>query len=387
MHRVMVVYGTRPEAIKVAPLVTALTEAPRYHPIVVVTAQHRQLLDQVNEVFGIEPDVDLRLGTHGQTLADVTSGVVTGLDSLLDDNRPDTIVVQGDTTTTMAAAVAASYHKIPVVHLEAGLRSGDLHSPFPEEINRKLTAQITRLHLAPTEGSRENLLEEGVDPDTVLVTGNTVIDALRWASRAWGDYREPALCRLGDHGRVLVVTAHRRESWDGGIAAVGRALARIAAQEPDLCIVFPIHPNPVVRDAVLPTLAPYPNIVVTEPLHYGDFARLLGKAHLVLTDSGGIQEEAPSLGTPVLVMRNNTERPEAVTAGTAALVGTGEDRIVAGVTKLLHDPATYDRMANAVNPYGDGRAAERALAGLDHMFGYGPPPEPFRPRTYAPTLL
>lgn len=382
MRRVMLVYGTRPEAIKVAPLVEVLAKAERYEPVVVVTGQHRMMLDQVNEVFGITPDVDLELAAPGQSLADITSRVVSGLNALFQRQRPDAVVVQGDTTTTMASALAAFYHRIPVVHLEAGLRSGDPYSPFPEEINRKLTTQVTRLHLAPTEGNYDNLIGEGVPSDQVLVTGNTVIDALQWASQTVHRYRDRTLEQLPETtggGPVMVVTAHRRESWDGGIDSVGRALAQIAEQERDARIVFPIHPNPVVREAVLPHVAPHPNVLVTEPLHYGDFARLLGRADLVLTDSGGIQEEAPSLGKPVLVMRDTTERPEAVQAGTAALVGTDQEQIVHGVTTLLHEPAEYRRMANAVNPYGDGRAAERALAALDYLFGFGPRPEPFTP--------
>jgi UDP-N-acetylglucosamine 2-epimerase (non-hydrolysing) len=378
VRRIMVFYGTRPEAIKVAPLVAALKESPLFTPTVVVTAQHLEMLDQVNDFFGIKPDVDLDMMRPGQSLGRLTERVVGRLDPLMADERPDAVVVQGDTTTTFTGALTAFYHRIPVVHLEAGLRTGDAYSPFPEETNRRLTTTLARLHLAPTAGSRDNLLRESVPPGSILVTGNTVIDALMWANRAAA--RQPESYEPYGDGPIMVVTAHRRESWDGGMESIGRALSRIATREPDLRIVFPIHPNPVIRRSVLPHLDGHPNITVTEPLEYGAFARLLGRAHLALTDSGGIQEEAPSLGTPVLVMRDTTERPEAISAGTAALVGTDEDRIVSGVTGLLRSPSAYRRMAGAVNPYGDGRAAERAVAALAHLFGLGPSPEPFSPQ-------
>lgn len=378
MRRIMVVYGTRPEAIKVAPLVTALRKSHHFSPTVVVTGQHRELLDQVNDLFDIKPDVDLGILRPGQSLGQLTERAVHGLDPVMARERPDAVVVQGDTTTTFTGALTAFYHRIPVVHLEAGLRTDDVFSPYPEEVNRRLTATLTRLHLAPTAGSRNNLLRESVPPESVLVIGNTVIDALVQASRMVAPHQDPP--ELDGDRPIMVVTAHRRESWDGGMESIGRALSRIATKEPDLRIIFPIHPNPVIRHAVLPHLRGHPNITVVEPLEYGAFARLLGRAHLVLTDSGGIQEEAPTLGKPVLVMRDTTERPEAVSAGTVALVGTDEDRIVSGVTHLLHSPAAYRRMANAVNPYGDGHAAERAVAALDHLFGLGPRPEPFCPR-------
>jgi len=377
VRRIMIVYGTRPEAIKIAPLVPRLAESPHFEPVVAVTGQHRELLDQVNDVFGIRPDFDLDLLTRGQTLAEITSRATRDLDELLERVKPEAVVVQGDTTTTLVGALTAFYRQIPVVHLEAGLRTHDPLSPFPEEINRRLTTQLTDLHLAPTPESRDNLLNESVSPESVVVTGNTVIDALLTASRTELPFAEPRLAGLSDDRQVLVVTAHRRESWDGGIEAIARALAEVADRQPDLDIVFPIHPNPVVRDAVLPYLAERSNVLVTEPLAYGDFARLLRRAHLVLTDSGGIQEEAPSLGTPVLVTRDNTERPEAIQAGTAALVGTDEARIVQTVLTLVRSPREHRRMATAINPYGDGRAADRAVAALDHRFGLGPPAEPF----------
>ncbi|GAA2290007.1 UDP-N-acetylglucosamine 2-epimerase (non-hydrolyzing) [Nonomuraea roseoviolacea subsp. roseoviolacea] len=379
VRRVMVVYGTRPEAIKVAPLVVGLAEAALFEPVVVVTGQHRELLDQVHETFGIEPDADLGIMRQGQTLAELTSRAVSGLDGLVAACRPDAVVVQGDTTTTLAGALAAFYHQVPVVHLEAGLRSGDLFSPFPEEANRCLTSRIATLHLAPTSDSAGNLLREGVPAESVVVTGNTVVDALLKSTSMVHGYREPRLAGLDDDGRrVIVVTAHRRESWGHRMEGIARALSRLAAAgRRDVRLVFPMHPNPELRRTLLPRLGRHPNITLTEPLHYGDFARLLRRSYLVLTDSGGIQEEAPSLDKPVLVMRDTTERPEAIRTGAARLVGTEEDGIVAGVSGLLHSPEEYRRMARARNPYGDGRATERVLAALAHLFGLGPRPVPF----------
>jgi UDP-N-acetylglucosamine 2-epimerase (non-hydrolysing) len=293
------------------------------------------------------------------------------------------VVVQGDTTTVFAAALAAFYEKIPVAHLEAGLRTGDPHSPYPEEINRQMATRLAALHLAPTATSRANLLAERVDPASVVVTGNTVIDALLWTVRQPAGLGEPrygdqALDRLDrDDGPVLLVTAHRRESWGEPLRAVGRALSRIAGAHPGLRIAFPIHRNPVVRDAIIPAIAGLPNVIVTEPLPYAGFARLMNRSTVILTDSGGVQEEGPSLGKPVLVLRDTTERPEAISAGTVRLVGTDEDQIVADVGRLLTDIAAHAAMANAINPYGDGRAAERAVAALAHFFRLGPPAEEF----------
>ena len=371
-RKVMVVYGTRPEAIKVAPLIRALDESDWCTPQVAVTAQHRSMLDQVNNVFGIKPEFDLDIHMPGQTLAQITTRALTGVHTLLAEQRPDAVVVQGDTTTVLAAALAAFYEKIPVAHLEAGLRTGDCYSPYPEEVNRQLATRLSALHLAPTRTSRANLLSEKVDPATIVVTGNTVIDALLWTvgrepelgERRYGDPRLDVL----DHsaGPVLLVTAHRRESWGEPLHAVGRALSRIAGAHPGLRIAFPIHRNPVVRDAILPAVAGLPNVIVTDPLPYAAFARLMSRATLILTDSGGVQEEGPSLGKPVLVMRDTTERPEAVSAGSVRLVGTDEDRLVAAVGELLTDVAAYAAMANVVNPYGDGSAAEQIVNVLRH---------------------
>jgi UDP-N-acetylglucosamine 2-epimerase (non-hydrolysing) len=377
-RKIMVVYGTRPEAIKLAPLIQALAGSAFFVPVAAVTAQHRSMLDQVNHVFGVKPQFDLNIHRPGQTLAEITMRALHGVHCLLVEQRPDAMVVQGDTTTVFAAALAAFYEQIPVVHLEAGLRTGDPYSPYPEEINRQLATRLAALHLAPTSTSRSNLLAENVDPGTVVVTGNTVIDALLWTVGRQFDYGDPVLSDLDDvDAPLLLVTAHRRESWGNPMRAVGRALARIAREHPDLRIVFPIHRNPVVREAILPAIEGLPNVTVTEPLPYSSFARLMNRSTVILTDSGGVQEEGPSLGKPVLVMRDTTERPEAVRAGTVRLVGTDEDLIVKEVGRLLTDPVAYAAMANAVNPYGDGRAAERAVAALAHHFGLGPAPEPF----------
>jgi UDP-N-acetylglucosamine 2-epimerase (non-hydrolysing) len=382
-RRIMVIYGTRPEAVKVAPLVKALDESEWFTPQVAVTAQHRSMLDQVNDVFSIKPEFDLDIHAPGQTLADITTRALAGVNALVAEQRPDAVVVQGDTTTVFAAALAAFYEKVPVVHLEAGLRTGNRYSPYPEEINRQLATRLAVLHLAPTPVSKANLLREQVDPGSVVVTGNTVIDALLWTVHrppGLGEprYGDPRLDVLDlDGGPVLLVTAHRRESWGEPLRAVGRALSRIAGAHPGLRIAFPIHRNPLVRDAIIPAVAGLPNVIVTDPLPYAAFARLMARSTLILTDSGGVQEEGPSLGKPVLVMRDTTERPEAVEAGTARLIGTDEDRIVAAVSELLTDVAAYSAMANAVNPYGDGLAARRAVGALAHHFRLGPPAEEF----------
>ena len=294
---------------------------------------------------------------------------------------------KGIPATVFAAALAAFYEQIPVVHLEAGLRTGDPYSPYPEEINRRLATRLSALHLAPTATSRSNLLTENVAAGSIVVTGNTVIDALLWTVGRQLDYGDPALADLDwTDAPVLLVTAHRRESWGAPMQAIGRALARIARAHPGLRIVFPIHRNPLVRDAITPAISGLPNVAVTEPLPYGGFARLMSRASVILTDSGGVQEEGPSLGKPVLVMRDTTERPEAVQAGTVKLVGTDEDLIVSTTGRLLTDAAAYESMANAVNPYGDGHAAERSVAALAHYFGLGPAPEEFDPASSAPPV-
>lgn len=369
---IMPIYGTRPEAIKMAPIVTALQNSDQFECVVTVTGQHREMLDQVNEIFDITPDHDLNIIQPRQTLNGVLTRTVEGLDRIFEDTPPDAVVVQGDTTTSTAAAIAAFYRGIPVIHAEAGLRSFNLFSPFPEEANRKITSQITSLHLAPTATSKENLLREAITEEDIVVTGNTVIDALLHTVEQQLPFTDPQLEKIASSGtRVLLVTTHRRENQGEAMRGVGRALARIADAEPELTVVLPAHRNPVVREAVLPAIEGKPNVVVTEPLAYGEFTRMLSVAHVVLTDSGGVQEEAPSLGKPVLVMRENTERPEAVTAGTVKLIGTDEERIVTEVDRLLNDADAYQAMANAVNPYGDGKAAERSLAAIEQMFDVG----------------
>jgi UDP-N-acetylglucosamine 2-epimerase (non-hydrolysing) len=378
----MCVFGTRPEAIKMAPVVLALKEEQGLQVTVAVTGQHRQMLDSVLRLFGIVPDFDLDILQQRQTLTEITTRVLERLTPVVESQRPDMVIVQGDTTTTFVGALAAFYHRVAVAHVEAGLRTGDPYSPFPEEVNRRLTTRLTNLHLAPTPWARQNLLDEGIDSRHVVVTGNTVIDALRWAISRSARFDHPALTDLDEDTRpVLLVTIHRRETWGAPMVEVGKALAEIAVAEPRLIVVFPVHRNPVVREAVLPPVTGLPNVRVVEPLGYADFARLIARSTLVLTDSGGLQEEAPSLGKPVLVLRDTTERPEAVRAGTARLVGTQKATVRDAVLGLLHDPHAYAAMATAVNPYGDGRAAGRVIAAIRHYFGQGGPPEQFQQTT------
>lgn len=368
----MPIYGTRPEAIKMAPIVEALKNSDIFDCVVTVTGQHRAMLDQVNDLFGIAPDHDLNIIQQRQTLNSILTRTIDGLDALFPLTLPDAVIVQGDTTTSTAAAIAAFYHHIPVIHLEAGLRSGNLFSPFPEEANRKLTSQIASLHLAPTSESKANLVAENVPKDDIVVTGNTVIDALLQTVQKSVPFTDARLEDLvASNRRILLATTHRRENQGDAMEGIGRALARIAVEHPNLAVVLPLHKNPAVREAVLPSLEGVSNVITTEPLAYGEFTRLLSHSYIVLTDSGGVQEEAPSLGKPVLVMRENTERPEAVSAGTVALIGTDEHRIVSEVQQLLHSQDKFDAMANAVNPYGDGLAAERSVAAIAHLLGLG----------------
>ncbi len=384
---VMVVAGTRPEAIKLAPVVLELTASPVFDVRLALTAQHREMADEVLSLFSIRASHDLNIVQPGQTLADVTTRALRGLADLITNDRPDIVVVQGDTTTTFAGALAAFYADVPVVHVEAGLRTGNARSPFPEEINRRLVTQLTDLHLAPTQTNRANLEAEGIEASRIVVTGNTVIDGLLWAVDQSCGYGDPRLADLdADPRRVLVVTAHRRESWGPSMQAIGMALADLARAEPELLIVFPIHPNPMVREAILPAVDGLANVLMVEPLGYGSFAALLRRAHILLTDSGGIQEEGPSLGKPVLVMRDTTERPEAVRAGTVRLVGTGRAAIVASVLELLRDDSAYRAMARAVNPYGDGRAATRTVAAMAHYLRLGPPTVEFAPEAQPSPL-
>jgi UDP-N-acetylglucosamine 2-epimerase (non-hydrolysing) len=379
----MLVFGTRPEAIKMAPVVRAVQESSVLRPQIVVTGQHREMLDQVLEVFDLQPDVDLDLLTPKQTLTDVTVRVLGRLEPVLQDMAPEAVVVQGDTTTTMATSLAAHYARIPLIHVEAGLRTNDRWSPYPEEINRRLTSHLTSLHLAPTPLARTNLLAENISPESVVVTGNTVIDALLWTVDRNPAYGQPELERIdrGDQP-VLLVTAHRRESWGPAMQRIAEAVGELADRYPSLAIVVPMHRNPVVRDILVPRLGALPNVMLTEPMAYAPFARLMNRATVLLTDSGGVQEEGPSLGKPVLVMRDTTERPEAIEAGTAKLVGTDAQAIVTAVSELLDDQSAYDRMANAVNPYGDGRAASRCARAVSKFLGLSAHPvEEFAPQS------
>lgn len=382
--RIMTIYGTRPEAIKVAPIIKAIDAAEDLESITVVTGQHREMLDQVNTMFEIVPDHDLDIMSSGQSLNGIVAKVISGVDEILEREAPDAVIVQGDTSTVMGAAVASFNRQIPVIHLEAGLRSGDINSPFPEEANRKLTSQIAALHLAPTSTSKANLTREDVRENDIVVTGNSVIDTLMFATE---NLRVPfederleqlrAAKEAGTGGRVLLVTAHRRENLGDAMEGIGEAVAELARKYPDLTVVFPIHKNPKVRKAIRPAVKGLENVLLIEPLAYAEFTQLLSLADLVLTDSGGVQEEAPSLGKPVLVMRENTERPEAVVAGTVKLIGTHCQRLVDEVSLLLDSREAYAGMANAVNPYGDGQAAARTLEAIRWKFLGGDRPADF----------
>ena len=368
---IMTVYGTRPEAIKVAPVVSALQADDRFHSVVVSTGQHREMLQQVNQRFGIEPNHDLMLMQPGQSLNQIVSRAVAGLDKIIEAETPDVIIAQGDTSTAMGAALAGFHRGVAVVHLEAGLRTGNISSPFPEEANRKIIGQVASLHLAPTQESRENLRRENFRSKDIVVTGNTVIDALLAASNWEVEFDDARLRDACASTRELVlVTTHRRENLDA-MKEIGGALQDLATAYPDRIFALPLHLNPKVRDAVLPAVEHLPNVIITDPLPYDQFTALMNRATIVLTDSGGVQEEAPSLGKPVLVMRENTERPEAVVAGTVKLVGTDRQRIVAETRNLLDNEAAYNAMAYAVNPYGDGMAAARTVAAIAELTGVG----------------
>jgi UDP-N-acetylglucosamine 2-epimerase (non-hydrolysing) len=374
---VLVVYGTRPEAIKLAPVVRALRADPEIRPVVAVTGQHREMLDQVNGLFGIEPDIDLDLMSHGASISAITRAVLEHLEQVLDEVRPHAVVVQGDTTSAFAASYAAFLAGHPVVHVEAGLRTGHRRSPFPEEANRRLTSVLADLHLAPTAAAHDNLLSEGVDPGTVVVTGNTVIDALHWVVSQPVTFSDPALAGLGIERELVLVTAHRRESWGDRMHEAMLGLRDVAEARSEIDLVLPMHPNPVVRDSIVEVLGDLPNVVLTEPLAYAEFAHLLGRARLVVTDSGGVQEEAPGLGKPVLVLRETTERPEGVEAGVVRLIGTDRETVAHEVDRLLTDSEAHAAMARAVNPYGDGHAAGRCHHAIRALLGLGVMPEHF----------
>lgn len=358
----MVVFGTRPEAIKMAPVILALNKRDKIQCRVTVTAQHREMLDQVMQLFQIKPDFDLNIMRPGQTLIEVTTRALTGLNEVFQQDCPEMVLVHGDTTTTFAASLAAFYSKIPVGHVEAGLRTGNKYSPFPEEMNRKLTGSLTDFHFAPTPVARDNLLNEGIQSDHIFVTGNTVIDALLSTVKQeyiFADEEIRMILEKEKGRRLIMVTTHRRENLGEPMRQIYRALADILVLYPDTYIIFPVHKNPKVREVVAEVLGTNSRVHLIEPLDYEPFVNLMAKAYLILTDSGGIQEEAPSLGKPVLVVRDTTERPEAVTAGTVSLVGTAYSKVFAELDWLLKDKRAYQAMAMSINPYGEGRAAEK----------------------------
>jgi len=369
--KVMTVFGTRPEAIKMAPIVLELTKYPDLiTPIVTVTAQHRDMLDQVLGLFQIKPDHDLDIMAAGQTLFDITTKAMMGLDKVLSEENPDIVLVHGDTTTTFAGALAAFYHQTTVGHVEAGLRTHNKYSPFPEEMNRKLTGSLTDLHFAPTDTAAANLAEENIKGDNVFVTGNTVIDALH--KTVCEDYKfDNEMLQNIDYKnkKIILVTTHRRENLGEPMRHVYKALRQIVDEFADVEIVFPVHKNPKVREVVQAELGDMPNVHLIDPLDYEPFANLMYRSYLILTDSGGVQEEAPALGKPVLVLRETTERPEAVAAGTVKLIGTDKKRIYDETKALLLDPLEYDRMSGACNPYGDGKAAKRIIEAILWKYG------------------
>lgn len=372
---IMPVFGTRPEAIKMFPVVRALKARPELETRLCISAQHREMLDQVLAIAGLEPDVDLDVMQQNQSLDELLARLVTRLGATFDQEQPSRILVHGDTLTTMAATIAAYFRKIPVGHVEAGLRSGDIYHPWPEEVNRKVTAAIADLNFAPTETAAEALRKENIPANRIFVTGNTVIDALLSTRQVLAEKPELAvtvnnLVSRFAGKRIIAVTSHRRENFGDGMRAIADAVRSIA-NRPDVAVIFPVHPNPNVRPAMELALNGLDNVALIDPLDYPNFVALLDHSHLVLTDSGGVQEEAPSLGKPVLVMRDTTERPEGVEAGTAILVGSDRDRIIGGVHKLLDDEALYRQMSTAHNPFGDGKAAERIAKIIVDSAGMG----------------
>lgn len=376
--RVMSVFGTRPEAIKMCPLVLELKSRPEFESIVCVTAQHREMLDSVLDTFSVQPDYDLNIMEANQTLSGITGKILTLLGSVLKEAQPDIVLVHGDTTTTFASALAAFYEKIPVGHVEAGLRTYDRYSPYPEEMNRCMVGRLAEYHFAPTVQNRKNLEKEAVT-GSVFVTGNTVIDAMKYTVNG-KPFHCDALNRLDFQKKVIAMTCHRRENYGEPMEQIFSAVARLAVAFPETTVVYPVHLSPVVQNAARAHLESLPNVLLTEPLDAMDMHKLMDRSYMVMTDSGGIQEEAPALGKPVLVLRRETERPEAVAAGTVILAGTEETRIFDLASELLTDPEKYDSMAHAVNPYGDGCACRRIADAL--AFGFGlcnTPPEEFLP--------
>lgn len=399
--RCLIVIGTRPEAIKLVPVVLALKASAGIIPFVVTTGQHEHLVDPILRLAGITPDASFDIGRPGMTINEIARSVMANVETLLDELRsgperrtrprltspfakgearfPGFALVHGDTTSALAAGLAASYARLPVFHLEAGLRTGDRNSPFPEELNRTLLASIASFHLSPTHSNKETLIREGVTPSTVMVTGNTGIDALQWAASLEVPWSDPRLAALEDGRQIIVVTAHRRENWGQGIDGIAEGVGRVATARPDVTIVVPMHPNPIVRAPIEAALSGHDNVLLTDAIDYVEFARLLKMATLAITDSGGIQEEGPSVGTPVLVTRNTTERPEGVLAGTLKLVGTDPTLIASEALALLDGSPEYQQMKQATNPFGDGHAAERIVQAFEHLAYGTPPPMQFGP--------
>lgn len=383
-RKVAVVFGTRPDTIKLAPIILELKKHPQlFHVVTIATAQHRQMLDQVLRVFRIRPNHDLNIMQPRQSLATITKNTIEALDDVMLKEKPDLVLVQGDTTTTFVGSLAAFYRGIPVGHVEAGLRTNNKAHPFPEEINRRLTSCVADLHFAPTETAKKALLREHVDPGSIFITGNSVIDALRIAVRPRFRFSQGVLNKIAAaRKRMILITMHRRENWGEPMRGAARAIRRLSERYPESEVIFPVHLNPVVREIVYPVLGRIPNVHLIEPLDYLDFVNIMARSYLILTDSGGVQEEGPSLGKPVLVMREVTERPEAVAYGTVKLVGLNEERIVRTAARLMDDRRAYDAMATATNPYGDGRAARRTVGFIKRYFGISRRPlTEFKPRT------
>lgn len=368
--KVMTIFGTRPEAIKMAPLVKRMEEYEEIESIVCLTAQHREMLDMVVELFDIKPNYDLNVMKHGQTISDITVKVLKGIEEVLIKEKPHIVLVHGDTSTTFVGALAAFYQKIKVGHVEAGLRSGNIYSPYPEEMNRKLTTNLASIHFAPTDGNYNNLIKEGVDEKNIFITGNTVIDALLSVVKKDYVFENQLLNNIDyENKKVIVMTCHRRENWGKPMEDIFTSVKELAQENKEVEVIFPVHLNPNIRSLANSIMGDQENIHLIEPLDYEPFANLLNKAYLILTDSGGIQEEAPALGKPILVMRTETERPEAAEAGTVKIIGVEKDNIKKGVNLLLNDKYEYEKMANAINPYGDGTASERTVEALLYYFG------------------
>ena len=367
--KVMSIFGTRPEAIKMAPLVNELKNDEAIESIVCVTAQHRQMLDQVLKIFKIVPEYDLNVMKERQTLPQITSSVLNGLVSVMEDAKPDIVLVHGDTTTTFAGALAAFYSKVKVGHVEAGLRTGDKYSPFPEEMNRKLVGSIADLHFSPTSNNKANLLKENISEDGIYITGNTVIDALKTTVNSAYEFKTPSLKEVDFNKKIILVTAHRRENLGDPLKNIFRAIRRIAEEYSDVEVVYPVHLNPAVQEPAKEILGDLPNIHLISPLDVQELHNLMDRSYMVMTDSGGLQEEAPALGKPVLVLRQETERPEAVEAGTVKMAGTDTEKIYKMAKTLLDDKNEYEKMNKAANPYGDGKASARIVQAIKYYFG------------------